>query len=132
MSNKKRVLLTGSSGFLGKYFQKEFSMQELVVLNKNSSGDYCVDLSLTVPKFSHKFDLVIHNAGLAHESSGEFQHINVQGTRNLLESLKFSPPSHFVFISSVSVYGRFNGQYLTEKCPLWLKINMGKVRYRLR
>jgi nucleoside-diphosphate-sugar epimerase len=118
MSDKKRVLLTGSSGFLGKYIRDEYISEELEILNRISSGDHILDLSKNVPKFSHRFDLVIHNAGLAHTAFGNFFEVNVQGTRNLLKGLRKSPPNYFVFISSVSVYGRNEGEYLSEKCPV--------------
>lgn len=118
MSDKKRVLLTGSSGFLGKYIRDEYISEELEILNRISSGDHILDLSKNVPKFSHRFDLVIHNAGLAHTAFGNFFEVNVQGTRNLLKGLRKSPPNYFVFISSVSVYGRNEGKFLTEECPI--------------
>ncbi|MFD3394318.1 NAD-dependent epimerase/dehydratase family protein [Aquirufa sp. OSTEICH-129V] len=118
MSDKKRVLLTGSSGFLGKYIRDEYISEELEILNRISPGDHILDLSQNVPKFSHRFDLVIHNAGLAHTAFGNFFEVNVQGTRNLLKGLSKSPPNYFVFISSVSVYGRIEGEYLSEKCPV--------------
>ncbi len=118
MSDKKRVLLTGSSGFLGKYIRDEFNSEDLEILNRMAVGDYILDLSQSIPKFSHRYDLVIHNAGLAHTAFGNFFEVNVQGTRNLLKGLGKSPPNYFVFISSVSVYGRNEGEYLSETCPV--------------
>jgi nucleoside-diphosphate-sugar epimerase len=118
MSAAVNVLLTGSSGFLGKYISQELRSLQLSVLNRHASGDYCIDLAENVPKFDLNFDLIIHNAGLAHTSFGDFQKINVQGTRNLLKSLTKSPPSYFVFISSVSVYGKISGELLSETCPV--------------
>ena len=113
-----KVLLTGSSGFLGNHIYQELSTLGVSVLNKQAQGDYCVDLAENVPNFDINFDLVIHNAGLAHTSCGDFQKINVQGTRNLLKSLSQSPPNYFVFISSVSVYGKIAGELLSETCPV--------------
>ncbi len=112
------VLIIGSSGFLGKYIRDEYISEKLEILNRISPGDYILDLSQNIPKFSHRFDLVIHNAGLAHTAFGNFFEVNVQGTRNLLKGLKKSPPNYFVFISSVSVYGRNEGEYLNENCPV--------------
>ena len=127
-SPSNHILLTGSSGFLGKIILNQLKEFPIVELNQRSQSEYCLDLSSSIPNFSQKFDLVIHNAGLAHTNSGNFYKINVQGTRNLLEGLSKSPPTYFVFISSVSVYGRFNGQYLTEKCPLLAKDQYGKSK----
>jgi nucleoside-diphosphate-sugar epimerase len=118
MAEIENVLLTGSSGFLGNYIYQELSMFNVSVLNRQTPGDYSVDLATNVPNFKLKFDLIIHNAGLAHTAFGDFQKINVQGTRNLLKGLSKSPPSYFVFISSVSVYGKISGELLSETCPV--------------
>jgi nucleoside-diphosphate-sugar epimerase len=122
------ILLTGSSGFLGSKILCQLKDFPVAELNQQSQCEYCLDLSTSIPNFSQKFDLVIHNAGLAHTNSGNFYKINVQGTRNLLEGLSKSPPTYFVFISSVSVYGRLKGRYINEKCALLAKDQYGKSK----
>lgn len=119
------ILLTGSNGFLGRTLHKYLIKENNVfTLNRNNS-DYNYDLSLKVPDFKQVFDIVIHAAGKAHfipKNSVEgivFEKNNIIGTENLLNGFdKDNLPKKFIFISSVSVYGRKFGENITEECPL--------------
>lgn len=117
------ILITGSTGFLGKALVKEHSRFNVFTLNR-TNGNYHCDLSNTIPVFTDSFDIVIHNAGKAHsiptsnEQKEEFFQVNVNGTTNLLKALEVNIPKRFIFISSVSVYGRSQGELITEECGL--------------
>jgi nucleoside-diphosphate-sugar epimerase len=121
-----KILITGSSGFLGKHLVPMLSItNELYTLSRVNSN-YSVDLSKDVPIFNEKYDTVIHAAGFAHkinnESKNIFIDINVTGTLNLLRGLEISVvPSKFVFISSVSVYGLVSGYNIDESSELLAK-----------
>ncbi len=123
MSN---ILITGSSGFLGKHLVSMLSSKhELYTLSRVNSI-YSVDLSLDIPVFKEKFDIVIHAAGFAHKSNVKFENLflntNVIGTRNLLRGLEsIALPSKFVYISSVSVYGLTSGNNIDESAELGAK-----------
>lgn len=126
-----KILITGSSGFLGRILYNSFSDFDVFVLNR-SSGNYRCSLQNEIPKFNKSFDLVIHSAGKAHSvpksalEKLEFYHVNVVGTLNLLKGLqKNSLPKQFVFISSVSVYGAEKGSFLNEQTPLLAKDSYG-------
>lgn len=114
------ILLTGSTGFLGKYIKKK--LVNPVCLNRSDS--VYNDLSRHTPIFKNKFDNVIHNAGLAHQMTNNFNNelfykTNVHGTKNLLKGLSnIGIPKSFLFISSVSVYGLNNGLLIKECAPL--------------
>ncbi len=120
------ILLTGDNGFLGKYIKKElknnaFSFQTI----NRSEADYILDLSSTIPNFINKFDTVIHCAGAAHKvpkkisDSDLIYNTNVKSTENLILGLeKIGFPKYFVFISSVSVYGRLYGHLINENDDL--------------
>lgn len=118
------ILLTGSNGFLGSIIFERLQHFSVKCLNRDLS-DYNIDLSKNIPSFRDYFDLVIHCAGMAHfvplseSQSKAFFDINVNGTLNLLSGLQNSCiPSHFVFISSVSVYGINSGINIKEDSPL--------------
>ena len=121
-----KYLLTGGSGFLGKYLVKSLAAKgELIQLGRSSQADIYVDFSGEVPALPQT-DMVIHAAGIAHfipktvEEKALFHTVNVLGTEKLLNRLSENnnKPKTFVFISSVSVYGRDVGDLITEESPL--------------
>lgn len=123
------ILLTGSSGFLGKYIEAHFIESNITykALNR-SNGDYSVNLATNIPEFDINFDTVIHSSGLAHfaprsiEQIDLFYEVNVVGTQNLLKGLeKCGDLKYFVYISSVSVYGLEEGRLIKEETPLLAK-----------
>ena len=62
------ILLTGDSGFLGRYIKNDLLSHNVLfqTINRNNA-DYKIDLSATVPIFRINFDLVIHCAGAAYK-----------------------------------------------------------------
>ena len=130
-----KILLTGASGFLGRYIENELSNNNTVYSLSRFRSQYNYNLSIEMPKLDQKFDLVIHSAGKAHSvpqtanELNDFFNINVTGTINLLEGLRMSSlPKHFVFISSVSVYGLTAGENIDEKSPLLAEEPYGKSK----
>jgi nucleoside-diphosphate-sugar epimerase len=121
------ILITGSSGFLGKYLALRLVKENVFHLNRNS-GNYRYSLENELPNFTEVFDLVIHSAGKAHSipktqsEKQSFFDSNVIGTKNLLTGLeKNQLPNQFVFISTVAVYGKDNGLCINEEEPLLAK-----------
>jgi nucleoside-diphosphate-sugar epimerase len=129
------LLLTGSSGFLGKELKKNLiSEVDLFELNR-SSGNYLFDLSDVTPTFDLPFNLVIHAAGKAHSvpkneaEKQDFFNVNVKGTSNLLKGLENSGfPKSFVFISSVAVYGKKSEKLINESENLSAKDPYGQSK----
>jgi len=117
------ILITGTTGFLGKELVNQLSSNTIFKLNRNI-GDYHYDLGNVAPIFQNSFDVVIHNAGKAHsvpktnEEKEDFFKVNLGGTKNLLKGLETSIPNQFVFVSSVSVYGLDQGERITENNDL--------------
>ena len=125
---KMKVLLTGSSGFLGSTIAK--SLSNVLTLGRSNS-DIIVDLALDIPKLSY-CNLVIHAAGKAHSTSStimkeqDFFNVNVNGSKNLLKGLEICGlPKAFIFISSVAVYGRISGNLINERNSLEAKDSYG-------
>jgi len=98
----KNLLITGSSGFIGKYFInnykekydiKTFSFLKDVIKILDCSG----------------IDVVIHLSALVHQMGGaseeEYEKVNVTQTLELAKKAKESGVKHFVFMSTVKVYG---------------------------
>ncbi|QNF32401.1 NAD-dependent epimerase/dehydratase family protein [Adhaeribacter swui] len=122
------VLLTGSSGFLGKVLQSSLSNQNynVITLGRASSNNIKADLQTGVPVINTSVDIVVHAAGKAHvvprteAESKEFFQVNFEGTKNLCQALLQldKPVKSFIFISTVAVYGLEEGQLIPEKQPL--------------
>lgn len=125
----KKTLVTGATGFLGKYIVDYLSEKTSIITLSRNSIDYKLSLELQIPVFNESFDIVIHNAGKAHlvpktiEEEQAFFQVNVQGTNNLLKGLENTIilPKNFIYISSVAVYGLETGNLINENTPLLAK-----------
>jgi nucleoside-diphosphate-sugar epimerase len=125
----KRILLTGSNGFLGKViFETQNNDKNIIFSLSRTRSVYNFSLEKAVPNFIYPFDLVVHAAGKAHSlpktniEKQEFYDINVNGTINLLKGLEINVlPKQFVFISSVAVYGLETGFNIKEDYSLLAK-----------
>ena len=103
-----RILVTGASGFTGRYVLLSLKRAgfEPLVLNSN----LCDDVSLSAEVASIKPEAVIHLAGIAYVGYGnltDFYRVNVIGTLNLLQALEatHSIIGPVVLASSANVYG---------------------------
>lgn len=128
-------LLTGANGFLGKAILRQiFESNQIWTLSRNGC-DFNFSLEKLIPDFNLKFDLVIHASGKAHSvpktefEKNEFYKVNVIGTQNLLKGLtKSGIPKYFIFISSVSVYGKDFGTEIDENTSLRALDSYGKSK----
>jgi len=116
--SKKLCLLTGYPGFLGSTFYHQF---------QTTYNHLIVDLSHGIPDIPDlSYDLVVHAAGRAHTvprtlaEESLFFKVNHQGTVNLIRALEQlqEAPRALVLISSVAVYGKNEGQCISETEPL--------------
>lgn len=129
-----KVLLTGSSGYLGQYIYASIKTTHQVYTLSSKLADITSDLRNSVPKLP-ECSLVIHAAGKAHSIPRteaeilDFYAVNVKGTYNLLKALEeCGLPRTFVFISSVAVYGLEAGIDITEDQPLLANDPYGKSK----
>ncbi len=108
---KIRTLITGGTGFVGKYLislLKERENYEIFTLK--SDIRYKDDLAAEIKEV--RPDYVFHLAAQpfvpkAMEDPWETEEINVRGTLNLLENLhRLSTPLKMVYVSTADVYGR--------------------------
>lgn len=124
--NQTDYLLTGASGFLGRSILKKLPTDEVKTLSRSAHSDYEVDVSKQVPAFNEQFATVIHASGKAHvipktkEQAQQFFEVNLTGTINLTKGLaqRNVLPKELVFISTVAVYGREEGEDIAEDHPL--------------
>lgn len=129
----KRVLVTGASGFTGRYMVSELKSQRCHVIALGSQGgaeaaaeSYVADLrdeeALVSLMRDARPDVIVHLAALAfvgHGSVEEFYSVNLMGTRNLLSSVERAGLSvdRVLLASSANVYGNAAGGMLDESTP---------------
>lgn len=127
----KRVLVTGSKGFTGRYLVAELESAGYEVMGLGShpsdAPDYVqADLTdadaLKSALASVQPDVVVHLAALAFVGHGDpnaFYRVNLMGTRNLLEALATSgkTPESVLIASSANVYGNQAEGVLDEQTP---------------
>ena len=125
----KRILVTGSEGFTGVYVRQEFRAAGWEVwgaglaAKPNDPRYIQIDLqnaTSLVQCSDIRPDVVIHLAALAFVAEPDpalFYHINLLGTRNLLEALCRSkhPPRCTIIASSANIYGNSQAGILSEE-----------------
>lgn len=123
----KRILVTGSSGFIGRHLTTELQRQGAHVLALDVHGNNPVDLRdwHRLEDFGRqlgKLDLAYHLAGLmfvpySFENPREIYEVNVLGTLNLLELCRLHNAEKVIFASSY-VYGPPQYLPVDEEHPL--------------
>jgi len=107
----KRIVLTGSNGFVGSYFinhyKDKYDIKKFSFLNDKLE---ILDLN--------RIDVVFHLSALVHQMGGasanEYERVNVIQTVNLAKKAKASGVKQFIFMSTVKVYGEETESAYTE------------------
>lgn len=126
---KKRILITGASGFIGSFIVEEALRKDMEVwaaMRATSSKKYLQDERIHFIELdfsseeklkkqlqSYSFNYVVHAAGATKcTKRDDFFRINTQGTQHFVNALLAlnMPIERFVFISSLSVYGAIHEQ----------------------
>lgn len=127
----KRVLVTGSEGFTGRYLVAELEASGFNVVGLGShasSAPGYIQADLTNAEAVKtalaevRPDVVVHLAALAFVGHGDpnaFYRVNLMGTRNLLEAVAASgkEPESILLASSANVYGNQAEGTLDERTP---------------
>lgn len=121
----RRVLVTGASGFTGRYVINAFAGLGARVAPFAAADGRSVDLldraQVQAAVAAAQPDIVVHLAAIsfvAHGDAEEIYRVNIVGTRNLLEALaaQAQRPAHVLLASSANVYGNTEGR-LGEDSP---------------
>jgi len=126
---KLRVLITGISGFTGKYMRSSLESAgyevfgSSLVSNDDPSiikADLCDLDSMRSLVEKTLPNIVIHTGGVsnvAHGSVADLYSTNIVGSRNLLQAIFESktPVQSVMMVSSANVYGNSNSDLITEE-----------------
>lgn len=125
-----KYLLTGANGFLGRFINDELKAagHEVITVGRGENAQIKANFgsgkSFQVPS---DMEIVVHAAGKAHtvprspEEKKAFYDVNLNGTKEVLESIEQSLCTNLkliIFISSVGVYGVSEGKNIPENAPL--------------
>ena len=122
-----KLLITGSSGFIGNYFihgyTDKYNIQTFSFL-QNSIND--LDLK--------SVSVIIHLSALVHQMGGasadEYEKVNVTQTLALAKKAKASGVGHFIFMSTVKVYGEETDDKYTENSVCHPEDEYGKSKLK--
>ena len=137
MENKK-ILILGSSGFLGSHLVKFLlKNNEVVQFDMNPPSQKIADsefikgsiLDKTLVTSAMKdVDIVYHFAAMTdidivNDNPAQAMEVNIAGTSNVLEACVQEKIERFIFSSSVYVYSEFGGVYKSTKqaCELLIE-----------
>lgn len=122
-----KVLLTGASGFVGKYLLSSTDLDFRCLIRKSNSINYPDPYFFSVLDGKTEFrdvfddiDSVIHLAGLAHSnehSKSDFDSVNTEGTLNLARQAALAGVKKFIFVSTIGVNGNSNRIPFTIEDP---------------
>ena len=121
-----KILVTGATGFVGRYLVNDLSKTDEVIAfvrKKSSLLPSSVQqivsnnfFDIAIPKDT---DVIVHLAGIAHNKNNsvdEFKKINVDGTLELARKALEANIKRFIFISSIGVNGNSTyGKAFTEQ-----------------
>lgn|SRR3990167_3573807 len=126
------VLVTGGSGFIGKYIVAGFSLQGCHVFstykkntlwleNKIPHVEYVYTDFYNLDKLPRQYDVLVHcgavNPG-ASSSEAEMYATNAQGSENIFLHAAQAGAKLSIYLSSVSVYGDVKTAILRETHPI--------------
>jgi nucleoside-diphosphate-sugar epimerase len=143
--NNCHVLITGGTGFIGRYLITELLRQgaKVRILSRSTPATWAKEIEwvqgdLTVPNTvigaCSDIDLVFHLASSAHifetndkTNTSHFQ-ITEQGTDVLLQEMKRANVKRMIFISSVKAMGEGCDRCLDETSPTQPTSNYGRAK----
>jgi len=101
MERTMKILLTGASGFIGTHFMQDVISHDIMPLSLRDHTAESFDLK--------GYDAIVHMAALVHQMQGApeeaYTAINCDLTLSLAQKAKNEGVGHFIFISTIKVYG---------------------------
>jgi len=123
----KEILITGYNGFVGSYFIDKYK-QNYNIKTFSFRTDKLENLVLS------NSCTIVHLSALVHQMGGaskdEYEKVNVEQTMKLANLAKKSGVGHFIFMSTVKVYGEETSDIYTEKSNCLPEDDYGKSKLK--
>jgi len=121
------ILITGATGFVGNYFITKYSYKyDINVFSFLNNTLKKLDLA--------NIDAIIHLSALVHQMGGaskeEYERVNIIQTLDLAKKAKNSGVLHFIFMSTVKVYGEETNEPYNEHTICKPQDDYGKTKLR--
>lgn len=118
---KLKILLTGSTGFIGKEF-----------INKYNKNYEIIRYSRKLNLFPEN-DIIIHCAGIAHSKSNKYKYLdyyesNYLLTKNIFDNYLKSKSKLFIFLSTIKVHDE-KQILINENSPIKVENDYEKTKY---
>ena len=102
MERKKKIIVTGASGFVGRNFIEKYkNLYDIIPISLRTTKVEDIDFT--------GVDCILHLAALVHQMKGapkeKYFEVNRDLTKRLAMKAKENKVKHFVFYSTVKVYG---------------------------
>ncbi len=101
-----KILITGKNSFIGRNYIKYSKFKEIDEISLRNTKPEDIDFS--------KYDVILHLAALVHQKKeiplDEYIKINSELPFKMAQLAKENGTKHFIFLSTVSVYGAFNNK----------------------
>jgi UDP-glucose 4-epimerase len=107
-SEPRKILISGANGYLGERLAQYLDQNgQLIVKSTRSNSDlFSVEsLKKIVPEGGCIIHLAAADAALCKSDATLAHQINVKGTQNFLEAAKEKKINHFIYFSTIHVYG---------------------------
>lgn len=106
--------MTGANGFIGSYFINQYKETYKIKTFSFLKDDFeTIDYS--------NLDAIVHLSALVHQMNGasadEYKRVNVTQTLQLAKKAKDAGVRHFIFMSTIKVYGEESDTIYTETTP---------------
>jgi dTDP-4-dehydrorhamnose reductase len=131
-SNNKKIVITGADGYIGSNLKSFLEHKGLEIYSITKGGSkrekfHQADITdkQSIFELLNKInpDVIIHTAGMSSLAQCEKEKelawkVNVEGTRNIIESIKeINPQIKFIFISSDYIFSGKRGRYTEADEP---------------
>lgn len=123
------ILITGSNGFIGSYFRNNYT-EKYNIKTFSFFNETLNNLDL----LNKKMATVIHLSALVHQMGGasdeDYERVNVTQTIDLAKKAKENGVKHFIFMSTIKVYGEESDFIYKENTKCKPEDEYGRSKYK--